>query len=157
MTKVTIGLYTVFLGEELIHILYSFRQVKMKSPESGGILLGQMKNSDMYLLRVSIPNPKDSFHRTGFTRNREVAQIIINHEFFNSGKKTIYLGEWHTHPEDNPSPSFQDTKMIKDQFKKNNLNEEFVILTIVGNANLFVGVLDNKGFHDLTIPWSHLR
>jgi integrative and conjugative element protein (TIGR02256 family) len=157
MKKFTIGSYVMFLGDELIEILFSYRQIKRRSPESGGILLGQMKDDEIFLLRVSTPNPKDVFNRTGFTRNKETAQIIINHEFLNSGKKTIYLGEWHSHPEDHPSPSNQDSKMIKDQFNKNCLNEEFIIIIIVGNLSIFIGILDSNGFYKLNIPWDQLR
>jgi integrative and conjugative element protein (TIGR02256 family) len=157
MKEVSVGSYTLFLGKELIEILFSYRQVDISAHESGGILLGQMKDNSIYLLRGSAPNAKDISHRTGFTRHKEVAQSIIDYEFLNSGKKTIYLGEWHTHPENDPSPSIQDSKMINDQFKKNVLNEDFIVLLIVGNMSVYIGVLDNDTYRNLNVKWSDLR
>lgn len=46
----------------------------------------------------------------------------------NSGQKTIYIGEWHTHPENYPNPSGVDNKMIVQQYFKNRINEPFLIL-----------------------------
>jgi len=157
MKKVSVGKYIIYLSDELLEILYSFRQVEMSTNESGGILLGQMKDTNIYLLRASTPNAKDRSHRMGFTRHKEVAQSIIDYEFLNSGKKTIYLGEWHTHPENDPSPSIQDSKMINDQFKKNELNEDFIVSFIVGNVSIYIGVLDNDTYYNLNVKWSVFR
>ena len=44
----------------------------------------------------------------------------------------IYLGEWHTHREVEPSPSWKDRHEIRRAFRKSTLNLEFLILVIVG-------------------------
>ncbi|TDQ16643.1 integrative and conjugative element protein (TIGR02256 family) [Algoriphagus boseongensis] len=157
MKEFLIGQYNIVLSENLIELIYNYRQIEKGKPESGGILLGQKKDNIIYLLRASTPNNKDKFHRTGFTRNKEIAQSIINYEFYNSGKKTIYLGEWHSHPENFPTPSNQDMRMIKDQFEKNDLNEKFIFLIIVGIESLYIGILDNVGIEKTNIAWTSLK
>ncbi len=153
MMEISIGKRTVVFTKDLLQNLYRHRQVRNNSHEAGGILLGQVRESVIYLLKASYPNEKDTSHRTGFNRDKFSAQLIINHEFINSGKKTIYLGEWHTHPEKNPKPSSRDMSMIKSQFKANKLNEDFTLLLILGIKSIFIGILDSSKFTSRSILW----
>lgn len=134
----------IFIGQNVLDVIASFRQLKKEQNESGGILLGQVKENNIYILRNSIPTPFDSATRTSFVRNKKIAQIIIDYEFANSQNKTVYLGEWHTHPEDYPTPSFVDKEMISDQFKFNKLNEPWVLLLIQGRKGFYIGKYDGK-------------
>jgi len=136
----------IHLEEQVLEIISNYKQVKSKQPESGGILLGQIRGKDVYVLKVSTPSTFDSASRYGFERDKRIAQVIINYEFDNSGKKTIYLGEWHTHPENIPSPSRQDKQMIKDQFTFNELNEPFVLFIIMGLKGFLLGKYDGKNY-----------
>ena len=90
------------------------------------------------------PNKFDKATRTGFIRDKDAAQVIVDFEFINSDNKSIYLGEWHTHPEDIPTPSEQDMKMIKEQFHKNSLNEPVIFLVIVGLKKNYINIYDGK-------------
>ena len=86
----------IHISETVIEILAKHKQNHKKDNESGGILIGQIKDNDIYILKASIPNKFDKSSRYYFECNKDAAQIIINYEFYNSGKKSIYLGEWHT-------------------------------------------------------------
>jgi len=127
-----------------IDVIEKYKQITKKSKESGGILLGQIIGKEVYILKVSIPNKFDKASRHSFNCNKDAAQVIINYEFINSGKKTIYLGEWHTHPENYPKPSDIDKKMIIKQYFKNKLNEPFLILIIQGLKGLYIAIFDGK-------------
>ena len=118
--------------------------------ESGGILLGQVVDKTIYITKVSTPNRFDKSGRYKFVRNKKAAQIIIDHEFINSNGKTIYLGEWHTHPENKPSPSNIDIKMLSQQFKKNKINEEYLLLIIRGLQQIYIAFYDGNKFKDRT-------
>lgn len=131
MIHYKIDKYSVFISDSVIKIINTFKQSDKKK-ESGGILLGQVKDNSVYILKCSLPNPFDKQNRYGFERNGKLAQIIVDYEFINSENKTIYLGEWHTHPESVPSPSSQDKKMLKEQLLKNKTNEPFVFMIIQG-------------------------
>lgn len=132
------------ISDRVIEIFHTFRQFGQNSVESGGIILGQVNKEIILINRISIPNYKDKATKCSFLRDKDSAQIIVNHEFINSGGKTIYLGEWHTHPEKNAKPSPIDKKMIKEQFKCNKINIDFLILVIIGIENDYLGIQDEK-------------
>jgi len=132
--------YNVAISEDVVERISAYRQIKSYSRESGGILLGQVKGNCLFILKISEPSSEDTSTRHSFVRNPQKAQKIINDEFVASGKKTIYLGEWHTHPEDYPKPSMVDYQMIRDQFDKNELNEDLVLILIQGRKGIYLGL-----------------
>lgn len=142
--KIIRGIYTIDISESVLSLMSNYKQVKKNMPEAGGILLARIKDNNVYIIRNTIPNKFDKASRYNFERDKESAQIIIDHEFFNSNKKTIYIGEWHTHPESVPTPSNQDIKMLKEQYHKNKINEKFLILLIQGIEELYIGLYDGK-------------
>lgn len=144
MISKDLGEISVYIQDSVINIIESFKQKNMKDQEAGGILLGQVVGSNIYILKVTIPNIFDKSSRCSFVCDKNAAQLIIHYEFLNSDKKTIYIGEWHTHPEDRPFPSGVDRGMIKHQFIKNKLNEPFLILIIQGLTELYVAVCDGN-------------
>jgi integrative and conjugative element protein (TIGR02256 family) len=121
-------------------MLEHFKQTEKKTPEAGGIILGKLKSGAIHLLRLTPPSELDRATRMNFERHRLSAQIVINYEFHNSRGRVAYMGEWHTHPEDLPSPSSQDLKMIIEQLKNNKLQTDFLVLLIKGLRGLYVGV-----------------
>lgn len=139
--------YKILISDSVINVLSSYRLEQKDNYEVGGILLGQVKGNEIYVLRLSTPNKFDNASKYGFVREKNLAQIIIDYEFINSDKKTIYLGEWHTHPEDCPHPSTIDKKMIKEQFQKNTINEPFLLLVIQGLKELYVGAYSCDSGH----------
>jgi integrative and conjugative element protein (TIGR02256 family) len=127
-----------------LDVIEGHKQIKRKAKESGGILLGQVIGNEVFILKVSTPNIFDKASRHSFDCNKDAAQVIINYEFMNSGQKTIYIGEWHTHPENHPTPSRVDNKMIVQQYFKNRINEPFLILLIQGFKGIYIGIFDGK-------------
>ena len=134
----------IIIARSVLNLIERFKQTNNKDNESGGILLGQVTEKEVYILKVTSPNKFDRASRYSFDCNKDAAQVIINYEFLNSGQKTIYIGEWHTHPENYPNPSGVDKRMIDNQYFKNKLNEPFLILTIQGLKGLYVAIFDGK-------------
>lgn len=137
----------IYISDSAYNIMSRFIQDDQKKLESGGILIGQIKGNNVYIQKVTIPNQFDKATRNSFTRNKETAQIILNHEVVNSQNTITYLGEWHTHPEANPTPSGQDLKMIKEQYSLGKLNLPFVILIIRGISDIFVSIYMENQFN----------
>ncbi|WP_255495455.1 Mov34/MPN/PAD-1 family protein [Dysgonomonas sp. 521] len=100
--------YTMEVTMEAIEALNSMCQ--MSGNENGGILLGSEINEKYYRInRVSEPCMLiDRSSKCGCIRNANKANEIIKREFESSNHTRFYLGEWHTHPEDNPTPSTVD-------------------------------------------------
>ena len=138
----------IHISETVIEILKMHKQKSKEDNESGGVLIGQVKDDDIYILKASIPNKFDKASQNCFKCNKDIAQILINHEFYNGDKRSIYLGEWHTHFEAIPAPSSIDKGMIKEQFKKNKLNEPFLILVIQGTEDVYVSLYDGEKIHE---------
>jgi integrative and conjugative element protein (TIGR02256 family) len=151
MIEVKIGEYRIFIVDNVLRILSEFKQCLRYQNESCGILLGQVAENSIYIMKASLPSSDDKSTRTSCERTKKNAQLIINYEFENSDKKTIYLGEWHTHPEKHPYPSYIDLSMIKDQFKMNKLNEPFLTLFIQGTNGFYIGIYDGEKLNGINI------
>lgn len=137
---------TIIIEQNVVDLFNTFRQTGRK-PESGGILLGKVYENEIRVKKASIPTVFDSSKRYNFIRHKKSAQLFTNYEFKNSGGTIIYIGEWHTHPETIPTPSSTDIKMISTQFRKNKINETFLLMIIVGLKDVYLGIYDGK---DLT-------
>jgi len=130
--------------EKVKKIFNYFRQDTLEKNEAGGILLGQINKDSILITRASIPNKKDKADRYDFIRDKTMAQHIIDYEFANSNGKTLYLGEWHTHPANIASPSGVDKKMINDQFAKNKIHTDFLLLIILGLKKDYIASYNGK-------------
>lgn len=145
--KIKINKCLVNIPDHILSLLKQHIQ-KKKDNESGGIILGEIDgDGEIFVKKISFPNIHDKSSRCYFERDKVVAKILIDYEFYNSGGKIVYLGEWHTHPEPIPTPSGTDISMIKNQYKNNNINGDFLLLMIQGTEDLYVGIYDGKQIH----------
>lgn len=69
-----------------------------------------LASDDIILDRLTTPQTADRRSRYRFERDQASHQNLLNTEWEKSGQKRTYIGEWHTHPEDVPSPSPLDLK-----------------------------------------------
>lgn len=148
--KISIKKNNIIITNGVSDILNKYRQVKNKSKENGGILLGQVNKEHILISRASLPSSLDKSFPFNFIRSKNSAQYIIDYEFHNSRKKNIYLGEWHSHPENNANPSRQDISMIKEQFTSNKINTGFLIFIIIGIKKDFIGIYNGKKIESIT-------
>ena len=136
------------ISKDVLNAFYEYRQASFQRYESGGILLGKVFDKYILIEKVTTPGKKDKRGRFFFHRHKGRAQSIVNKVFKETDGQQIYIGEWHTHREKNPSPSFIDKFEIKRAFKKSTLNLEFIICIIVGNdntvGNIWVGYYNGK-------------
>lgn len=117
--------------------LLSFRQLKNSSRESGGIILGRLlvDNDDVIVDEITSPGPKDFRSRFSFLRRRDSAQKRVNAAWIESKGMLVYLGEWHTHPEDVPTPSYSiDLKEWRRIAKEASFEQDFLLFLIVGRT-----------------------
>lgn len=112
--------------------------------EVGGILLGRCFEEEIRVERISHPGPGDTASPTTFTRSAERAQAIIDDEWIASSGESIYLGEWHSHAESNPRPSYTDKEMIRTMRRETKMEIDFLLLVIVGWEDSWVGLHDGR-------------
>ena len=111
------------------------------SSESGGILLGSYRGNHIEVIDATLPGKKDIRRKNEFIRIDKHHQIYAEKLWRKSEGKITYIGEWHTHPTNTPSPSPID---IAEWNKK--LPNRNMILCIQGISDLalFVSNYNNK-------------
>lgn len=128
------------LSKQVLTILSDHRQVSAMANEAGGLLLGRMieGSRDVVVDELTVPDVNDRRGRFFFFRHQTSAQRKVTAAWNESGKTRNYLGEWHTHPEDIPSPSNQD---LKDWFRivqKSSYEQESLFFVIAGQIEIRV-------------------
>lgn len=147
----------IALAKGVCKIFCDFRQLRPQTNENGGIVLGQVSDDERRILisRASVPSIYDKRYKYSFHRNAGWAQHLIEYEFYNSGGKNIYLGEWHTHPADHALPSAQDRIMLEKQFITNKIHTPFILLFIAARQELFIGLYDGQRLLSTTQSYSY--
>lgn len=144
---------TIHLGETNLKILpaafhkmQAYIQDNDAKEEAGGIMLGYcIDENNFTILEVTVPNKEDKRSRYGFWRTSFLHQRILNRLFKKSNGKSIYLGEWHTHPENVPTPSSLDRKSIIAQIRKSKLNSDKIFSLIMGREGLHLSLVRYEG------------
>lgn len=110
-------------------------QCEAADPESGGILLGHVRGENLEVLEATVPTIWDKRMRYLFERMPFGHQLLANDRWTASNGTVRYLGEWHTHPEDWPSPSQLDLTEWRALTKKRKDKRDMLAL-IVGKCGL---------------------
>src|SRR5689334_15880296 len=102
----------VLITDTALGPLSRFVQRESSAAEAGGVLLGRLirEADDVIVDEATAPTTDDRRSRYGFWRARPKAQDRVTRAWHESGATRNYLGEWHTHPEDDPVPSDTDTR-----------------------------------------------
>jgi len=133
----------VVITEEVIKVLYRYKQYNHTQHEAGGILLGKVYNDLIIIDQVSEPSIEDESGRFYFIRNVKRVQNIVDCAWKESNGERIYLGEWHTHPEDLPTPSRDDKLLLKNMLKHSRMEINFLLMVIIGRTSPYFAVLQH--------------
>lgn len=108
--------------------------------ESGGVLIGCIRDIHIEITGVTFPDSSDKQSRFSFVRRsaNHVKKVLA--AWKRSGRTETYLGEWHTHPEAYPSPSMIDLMQWRKKLAKRKL-----VLLIVGTKQVWLGFWDGRG------------
>jgi integrative and conjugative element protein (TIGR02256 family) len=132
----------VVIMSDVVHLFKKFQQLLPTTPESAGVLIGERRGKHIVITDISIPGKGDSCSRYQVDRKGEHHQKKVDESFIKSNKTKHYLGEWHTHPEKQPTPSALDYK----SWSKIHINNEKVVLIIVGQHGLWVATKAQLAF-----------
>ena len=139
----------VFTDAVLAHF-NSHRQLTDRSREAGGQLFVQFVGPCIRIELATGPRPTDRRGLRFFVPNRWAERREIK-RLYKEGLH--YIGDWHTHPELQPTPSEVDTWNIQDTFLKSRHGLAGFVLVIVGKGSfpdgLFVGVSTESGLIEL--------
>lgn len=98
----------ILIEREVMHVVESYRQRDTGALEAGGILIGFRRGAHLQIVEATPPQPTDRRSRTSFRRASKGHAEIARQRWGETGGTADYVGEWHTHPEERPSPSGLD-------------------------------------------------
>lgn len=132
--------------EQLYHISNS------TNVEDCGVFTGSLTQTGIY--RINRISPSCSVNDTKSprmcVRDANIANEFIKQDYEASNQTRVYIGEWHTHPEENPTPSGLDLTSIIDIFKNSVLPFNFLFFAIVGYKSIFWGYYNGHKIFRLT-------
>ena len=123
----------VFLPTEIQNFM---KGLIFKNPniETGGVLAGHINDDGNFIItHASDPGPKAVQQPITFIRDNEYCQKFLNDLFLKSGKKVVYLGEWHSHPSKNNQPSGTDIKSLTEISLEQNYLTDKPVMIIFSN------------------------
>ena len=137
--------------ESVINQLRTHCQVD--SDEIGGVLTGSITSENrLRISNVSEPCPiLNLSNRCACIRDASRANKFIQEDFERSDHTRIYLGEWHTHPENDPHPSSVDIESIIEIYNKSDIVIDGDVLVIVGLKSNYYGFYDGKSMKEKSI------
>jgi integrative and conjugative element protein (TIGR02256 family) len=147
MMKLKSGNLIIKISGDILIQLKKYIQDDDKKHEAGGLVVGYYTDPNIFSITdISTPHKEDKSSRFRFLRSKKQAQLFISKLYKESNRKKIYLGEWHTHPENHPTPSGLDKCSILKQYKCNRLNSDVIFMIIVGRKSIYIAKVDKKGF-----------
>lgn len=82
--------------------------------ETGGILLGYVDDASAVVVTAVVgPGPAARHSAHGFLPDSTWQQRQLEDIYEQSGRRCTYLGDWHTHPDGVPIPSWRDLRTLR--------------------------------------------
>jgi integrative and conjugative element protein (TIGR02256 family) len=134
------------LSDEVLEHFARYRQLRFYQSEAGGQLFATFDEGRIHVVEATGPRRTDTRRRTSYVPDRRAEQreIDARHE-----RGLHYVGDWHTHPEDVPTPSGRDADSISESVKKSTHTLNAFVLVIAGRAEapqgLSVCLYDRSG------------
>lgn len=83
--------------------------------ETGGVLAGYLiEKGNIFITDVSGPGPNAIQSSTKFEKDTPYCQSFLDKLYEERQQKTIYVGEWHSHPSENNHPSGTDIRSLSE-------------------------------------------
>lgn len=111
--------------------------------EAGGVLIGRIENGVALVEKATDGGPNATHEEYFFQADKNYIDMLIDMEYANSGGKSVYLGEWHTHPQTKPEPSPKDLTSLEEIADS---AEEFAILLILGAIDFSLSRIHSQYF-----------
>lgn len=132
----------VEFDESVLALFEQHRQRHFWSTEAGGQLFCRFHHGTAYIAAATVPSEWDHRSRYSFWPSRPNEQRDIEANF---AAGFHYIGDWHTHPEDCPTPSREDSRKLKDIFWHSQHELKYMLLVVVGRNpfpdGLWVGLV----------------
>lgn len=127
----------LLIEASLFERIATFRQLALSAPEAGGILMGYRRGPHIHVTEATAPSRRDVQRRFAFFRNAAYHQRVALRRWNETDQTLDYVGEWHSHPEDNPVPSGID---LREWREITAANIRPMVFLIVGRHTNWIGV-----------------
>lgn len=131
-------------SEAAINTFSQHIQADSSDCEAGGLLLGSVRGSNILIEEATTPTAWDKRFRYFFERMPFGHEEIALARWTSSQGTIRYLGEWHTHPEDHPSPSGLDREEWS-SLSSRRRDKRPMLAVIVGCLGLHVELVPPRG------------
>lgn len=131
--KCTTPPISILVSGNVIDKFNKYKQVNNQN-EACGILIGthSVDESKITITFATEPDSNDKRSRFAFKIKSKKHNKTLQNRFSKSGNREVYLGTWHTHPEDHPTPSKCDNDDWLKQYSNNKDLFEVMLFVIVG-------------------------
>jgi [CysO sulfur-carrier protein]-S-L-cysteine hydrolase len=119
------------IDDDLINRIYNYG-MEHYPKEFGGFLIGNYSEDlkTVYIKETLLPK---KFKASKFSFERSVEGVKETLEkYYNAKERMIYVGEWHTHPDNKPTPSSTDIKALEEIANHDEVKIKNPILLIMG-------------------------
>lgn len=147
--KFKVGRIWVRIGPQALATFDAHRQRRFYQREAGGQLFARVRDDGWEIVAATGPRSRDRRGRFSFWPHRgsEQEEIFAHHAL-----GLDYVGDWHTHPEDKPTPSPDDLTSIAEVVRQSTHHLPGFLLLIVGRKSFPIGLW--ASFHALGGTWA---
>jgi integrative and conjugative element protein (TIGR02256 family) len=138
-------------SETTLHTFSNHIQASDSDCEAGGLLLGSVHGTHIVIEQATIPTAWDKRFRYLFERMPFGHEAIALARWTASQGTIRYLGEWHTHPEDHPTPSSLD-RSEWNIISSRRRDKRSMLAVIVGRMSMYVELVPGSGRGSVFIP-----
>lgn len=117
------------LETSVVAHLEAHRQVTAEHREAGGQLFAVFSDGSVIVKEAAGPRRTDRRTRMSYRPDRKAEQQEILGRY---SRGLHYVGDWHTHPSSQPSPSDIDYRSIQDSFRRSTHALYGFVLIVVG-------------------------
>lgn len=144
--------FRVAPGQRLIFVDHAVEQMKAFAQyrwwhrEAGGVLLGRhlLDSADVVVDEVTTPQDTDRRSRFSFFRS-EKHEALARGRWREQMSTMAYLGLWHTHPQEDPTPSGVDRKDWQQAVSCDIFEGDRLFFPIIGTHRIRVWCLSRRG------------
>jgi integrative and conjugative element protein (TIGR02256 family) len=121
----------VLIEGDVLSGIHAHRQLSPTDCEAGGILLGYRRWPHLHIVEFTAPAAGDQRSRYEFFRCDPFHANRAHERWKATSGRLDLLGEWHTHPEQAPSPSSLDLSEWRRILRRADTARVFVIVGLV--------------------------
>lgn len=138
----------LFLPVEILQQMHAEANNSVPN-ETGGVLLGAMTDSAVWVEAVIGPGPNAVHRRASFIPDGDDQQRKIAAAYQSSGRRIAYLGDWHTHPVGGAYLSRTDVRTLRSIARHDEARQANPVMVVLAGGEPW----DVRAWHLLDRSW----